>query len=85
MGWAETRKAAAIAATFNLLNSAAALAGAAATVHDLPVQLPVWSAAVVFGGVVGSWLGSTLMRPSLMRLLLAILLALAGFRMVAHP
>jgi len=85
MGWAETRKAAAIAATFNLLNSTAALAGAAATVHDLPVQLPIWSAAVVLGGMLGSWLGSTLMRPSLMRLLLAILLAVAGFRMVAHP
>ncbi|MGC8073790.1 TSUP family transporter, partial [Salmonella enterica] len=56
-GWADTRQAAAVSAIFNLLNSAAALAGAWATLPSLPGALPWWLLAVGVGGFLGSWVG----------------------------
>lgn len=85
LGWAETRQAAAISASFNLLNSAAALAGVWATVTALPSQLPVWLAAVAFGALVGSWMGSRYLKPTSLRVLLAVLLFVAGARMIVSP
>ncbi len=84
MGWAATRQAAAISAAFNLFNSASALTGVWATVESFPSALPFWLVAVGLGGLAGSWLGIRLIRPSLLRGLLALLLALAGIRMIAR-
>jgi uncharacterized membrane protein YfcA len=56
LGWATTRQTAAISVVFNLMNSAAALAGAWATLPLLPAQLPVWLVCVGFGGLLGSWM-----------------------------
>jgi uncharacterized protein len=83
LGWTDTRQAAAISATFNLLNSAAALAGVWATAPAFPSQLPVWFFAVAVGAVLGSWLGAQHLKPSALRLLLAALLFVAGARMIA--
>lgn len=49
----------------------------------LPSGLPIWLLAVGLGGFVGSWLGARHLPPAAMRLLLAILLLVAGIRMLA--
>jgi uncharacterized membrane protein YfcA len=80
--WADTRQAAAISAVFNLLNSAAALAGHWPTMPALPEALPWWLFAVGAGAVVGSWAGARYVPPAALRLLLAVLLVAAGARMI---
>jgi uncharacterized protein len=81
-GWVETRQASAVSATFNLLNSAAALAGVWATMAALPAALPWWLGVVGAGALVGSWLGAKHLPPVVLRYVLAVLLLAAGLRMI---
>lgn len=81
-GWIETRQAAAVSTVFNLLNSAAALAGVWATTPRLPDALPWWLIAVGVGGFVGSYLGARYLPAPALRAILAILLLAAGVRMM---
>ncbi len=81
-GWTTTRQAAAISTVFNLLNSAAAFAGAWATLPGLPTALPWWLVAVGLGGTLGSWLGQRHLPPTTLRFLLATILLAAGVRMI---
>jgi uncharacterized protein len=83
LGWATTRQTAAISVVFNLMNSAAALAGAWATIPLLPVGMPVWLVCVGLGGLLGSWMGALHLNPRTLRLLLAVLLLAAAARMIA--
>lgn len=82
MGWVETRQASAVSAMFNLMNSAAALAGVWATKPALPDSLPWWLAAVGLGAALGSWLGAHYLPDRALKLILAALLLVAGLRMV---
>lgn len=81
-GWADTRHAAAISTVFNLLNSAAAFAGAWAVLPVLPAALPWWLFAVGIGAILGSWLGLRWLQPATLRYVLAGLLMVAGLRML---
>lgn len=83
LAWATARQAAAISANFNLLNSAAALTGAWATLPGLPPQLPLWMFAAAIGGIFGSWLALKRLSPRALRAILFVLLAVAGLRMLA--
>ncbi|HEY0834210.1 MAG TPA: sulfite exporter TauE/SafE family protein [Azospirillum sp.] len=83
MGWVETRRAAAVSAAYNLLNSSAALAGAWTTFAALPSALPWWLAAAGVGGAVGAWLGSRHLPTATLRYLLSTILALSGMKMLA--
>jgi len=80
--WAETRQTAAISAVFNLLNSAAALAGLLLRLPALPSALPWWLVAVGFGAIVGSWLAVQRLRSAALRYILSALLLVAGLRML---
>ncbi|KAA0682470.1 sulfite exporter TauE/SafE family protein [Roseomonas genomospecies 6] len=82
MGWVETRRAAAVSAAYNLLNSAAALAGTWTTAAVLPPALPWWLAAAGAGGAVGAWLGSRHLPTAALRYLLSAILALSGIKML---
>ena len=82
MGWVETRQASAVSAMFNLMNSAAALAGVWATKPALPGSLPWWLAAVGLGAALGSWLGAHYLPDRALKLILSALLLVAGLRMV---
>lgn len=82
MGWATTRATGGLSATFILVNSAAGLAGNPASVQDLSSQLPLWAAAVVLGGLIGSELGARRLGTPAFRRLLGLVLVIAGAKLI---
>jgi uncharacterized membrane protein YfcA len=82
MAWEEPRRTSGVVSAFILLNSAAGLAGNAASVGHLPHELPIFLAAVAAGAVVGTWLGvERLPRPWLLRTL-GLVLLVAGAKLL---
>ncbi|MCX7976861.1 MAG: sulfite exporter TauE/SafE family protein [Bellilinea sp.] len=82
MGWGEVRRVSGVAAAFIFVNSIAGLAGHLAMVAELPSFIPVWAVAAVAGGWLGAEYGSKrLGNPSLKRLL-AVVLVVAGLKMI---
>ena len=81
-GWATTRQASGIASGFILLNSIAGLAGNVSAVGGVPSDLPLWGVAVLVGAVIGAEIGSRRARPPQLRLALAVVLALAGLKLI---
>ena len=80
--WAGIRRTAAVSATFILVNSVAGLAGHLSSVRMLPSALPLWAAAAVLGGTIGSGLGSRRLAPIALRRLLGAVLAVAGAKLL---
>jgi uncharacterized membrane protein YfcA len=81
-GWASVRSAAAPTAAFILVNSIAGLAGLFTRPPALPDALPYWVAAVIAGGLIGSWLGARRLNVIAMRRALALVLVIAGAKMI---
>jgi uncharacterized protein len=81
-GWATARKTVAISAAFNLLNTAAALAGLWVTASGFAAPPSSWLLAVVCGGSLGSWLSVRGLPTWAVRYALAALLLIAGVRML---
>jgi uncharacterized membrane protein YfcA len=80
--WARTKTAAAVSAAFILVNSMAGLAGTLVSAKALPgVALPL-ALAVVAGGTCGSYLGSRRFSGPLIKRLLAVVLTIAGVKMI---
>jgi uncharacterized membrane protein YfcA len=80
--WEEPRRTSGVVSAFIFLNSAAGLAGNAASVGHLPTELPVFLAAVAAGALVGTWLGvERLPRPWLLRTL-GMVLTIAGAKLL---
>lgn len=80
--WEDARRTSGVAAGFILLNSIAGLAGNLSSVHSLPVELPIFAAAVLAGGLLGSWMGSThLPKPRLLQGL-GLVLVIAGAKLI---
>lgn len=80
--WAPTKTAAAVSALFILLNSAAGLSGSLLKTGVFPgVALPL-AAAVICGGAFGAWLGSRHLPQAAIKRMLAVVLAIAGTKMV---
>jgi hypothetical protein len=81
--WSGTREASGVAAAFILVNSAAGLMGHSLAAARWPAALPVWAAAAICGGWIGSSYGSrSLPLPALRRVLACILLVGAA-KMIA--
>ena len=85
MGWAETRSAAGVAAPFILVNSVAGLLGHLSTVAQVPPSIPVFGAAALLGGWIGASYGSKHAPPPTLRRLLALVLVVAGLKLVLTP
>jgi uncharacterized membrane protein YfcA len=80
--WLNTRHAAGLSALFNLLNSAAALAGLWSMSLVFPPELPSWLAAVAIGAILGSWLGVKHLPSGTLRYILSALLLVGGVWML---
>ncbi len=83
--WTGTRDAAGLSGAFILVNSIAGLAGLATGGASLPPALPLWVAAVVAGGLIGSWLGAARFSILNLRRALAFVLVLAAAKLVFFP
>jgi len=81
-GWAEIRETAGISAAFILVNSVAGLAGNLTSVQQVPAAVLVWAAAAAMGGLVGAGLGSRRLAGTTLRRLLALVLVIAGTKLL---
>jgi uncharacterized protein len=79
--WAGLRRTAAVAAAFILLNSISGLAGYLQKGGAFPDHIAFWSAAVVSGGLIGSSLGATKFNSPVLRVLLGVMLVMAGVKL----
>ncbi len=82
MRWAETKKTSGVAVTFILANSLAGLVGLWMHQPTLPTGLELWAVAAVVGGLIGSELGSRRLGNPTLRKLLALVLVIAGLKMI---
>ena len=83
LGWAGTKQTSAVAAPFILLNSVAGLAAIFTTQSaSLPEHIWVLAGAVLVGGWLGAEYGSRRFANPVVRRMLALVLALAGAKMV---
>jgi uncharacterized protein len=80
--WAPTKNVAAVSAVFILVNSISGLAGNFSTTRSLPsLAWPLLGAAVA-GGMAGSYLGCRRFSPILIKRLLAVVLVVAGTKLI---
>jgi len=84
LGWADPRRTAGVSAAFILVNSAAGLLGTLATGHPGAVlhEILWWAPAALLGGLLGAELGSRRLTPMVMRRLLALVLVIAGAKLL---
>lgn len=83
--WADARQAAGASALFSLGNSLAGIAGVAGQSWDPPSALPAWAAGAALGGMLGATFGSRVAAPRTLRLVLCVVLVVAGIKLVSHP
>jgi uncharacterized membrane protein YfcA len=81
LGWAGTKQTSAVAAPFILVNSIAGLAAVARSAA-LPAYVWILAPAVLIGGWLGAEYGSRRFANPVVRRVLAVVLALAGAKMV---
>jgi uncharacterized membrane protein YfcA len=82
--WADVKQVAGIAAAFILVNSIAGLLGFMASARpELPEGLPIWAIAAALGGFIGAEYGSRRLDHPVIKRLLAIVLFIAGAKMLA--
>lgn len=81
--WAETKVISGIAAAFILVNSIAGLLGVMSKAIVLPSALPYWILAAIMGGSIGAEFGSKRLSNPTIRKLLALVLLVAGAKMLA--
>jgi len=83
--WTGTRDAAGLSGAFILVNSIAGLAGLVTGGVSVPPAIPLWVAAVVAGGLIGSRLGAARFSILNLRRALAFVLVLAAAKLVFLP
>jgi uncharacterized membrane protein YfcA len=81
-GWARTKAAAAVSAPFILLNSASGLLGNLSATRSFPGFALVLLIAALLGGSVGSYFGSQRLPHTTIRRLLAVVLCIAGVKLI---
>jgi uncharacterized protein len=82
MGWAEIRQTSGVSSAFILVNSIAGLLGHLSSIATLPAALPIWSIAAMIGGYAGAEYGSKRLGNITLRRLLALVLVIAGLKMM---
>ena len=82
MRWARTKNAAAVSALFILVNSAAGLLGNFSSTGRFPSFAIALAIAAIAGGTAGSYLGSRRFDHTVIKRLLAIVLVIAGTKLI---
>lgn len=82
--WANPKTVAGIAAGFILLNSISGLFGVLSTGAKLPSELPLWLGVALAGGFIGATYGSKRFADPMLNKLLAVVLLIAGVKMLAN-
>jgi uncharacterized membrane protein YfcA len=82
MRWAETRQTLGMSAAINLTNSAAGTLGHLSSVMALPSAIPLWAAAAMLGAWVGVEYGSRRFSHLTLQRLLAVVLVIAGLKLI---
>jgi len=82
MGWAKVKQAASVSALFILVNSSAGLAGNWSSTLYLPSVSPWLAVAAGIGGMMGSHLGSRRFDHTIIKRLLAVVLSIAGAKLL---
>jgi uncharacterized protein len=85
MRWARTKTAAAVSALFILVNSASGLSGNIASTRHVPRVALVLAVTVIIGGSAGSYLGSRRFQHTVIKRLLAVVLLIAGAKLIFTP
>jgi uncharacterized membrane protein YfcA len=80
--WAKTKQAAATSALFILVNSASGLIGFVSSGKIVPRFAWVLAVAAVVGGTAGSYLGSAKLPPRAIQMVLAVVLVIAGVKLI---
>lgn len=81
--WAEVRVISGISAAFILVNSVAGLLGVLTSAPAFPSALPYWAVAAIAGGFIGAEYGSRRFGNPTIKKLLAVVLLIAGIKMIA--
>lgn len=79
--WAKVKTAAAVSAVFILMNSISGLLGNITHARSLSLSIPVAIAAII-GGTAGSYLGSRRLPQTAIKRLLAVVLLIAGTKLI---
>jgi uncharacterized membrane protein YfcA len=82
MGWADPKRTAATSSLFILVNSIAGLGGLASRGWTPPTSLWLLAACAGAGGITGATLGSRQATPRALNVLLAVVLLIAGAKLV---
>jgi uncharacterized membrane protein YfcA len=82
MRWAETKTASAVSAAFILSNSVAGLLGSVSATKSFPQCALLLAGAAILGGTAGSYLGSRYLNAPTIRRLLAVVLMIAGIKLI---
>ena len=82
MGWATMKQAAGVSAAFILVNSISGLLGYLTKFPTLPSSLWIWAICAAIGGWIGSEYGSKRIGSRKLQMLLAVVLAIAGVKLI---
>lgn len=82
MRWAYTKTVAAVSAAFVLTNSVAGLAGNLSSTRTLPTVAIPLAVAALSGGIMGSYLGAQRFDHTVIKRLLAVVLLIAGSKLI---
>lgn len=82
LNWAAPKTTAGISAPFILVNSAVALIAGSLTVQTLPPELPLLALAALCGAFIGTWLGLERLKQKGLLMTLAVVMSLAGAKLV---
>jgi len=82
MNWAGTKQTSATSAAFILVNSMAGLLGNLSSIGSLPSSIFALTPAAIVGGFIGAELGSKRIAGPNIRRLLALVLIVAGFKLI---
>ena len=81
LGWAPTKRVAAVAQTSNLFTALPAFIAIWIAHPAMPAELPGWALAAGLGGLLGAWLGAKYLPAKALRYMLAGILLASGLRL----